>query len=434
LTPLCQAKITFEQLLENSEAFDKKTPFPTSANRIKNIAKNKNDKDEIIEQANSVRPIFDQSVIKLIEDFLEFKKQSGSTKEKALYASMDRWDFIDRLIEKRPLMFMTEFDQYLLRNGKSGSGGFDSLGTKNEKAPLLLEDYLSYDEMQIAAFIGISCPTFFINDGDRFNKAQPGKQGTFEPEGVYTGLVGARFEKPDRMEWQHMIITPKQKKTPLLSIWSDFYGEGFATFKQAQKDKTGRYISVGYKKYLDTTIYKKRIRKVVEPFLVDAHKRGKEAKKKVYCHAVGLGLGVWQVSPLQAKLMLDVYADILQERNLSHIADIDFSWFPAQYQKCGGVGNLEVFETEHNSITIHFSKRNPAEKLVGDDAGKLLVAMYAWDGNAYPGNEYWDEMLTASGDPAAASCSTIPELQNPLINKISAKESLIVKKRAAPAW
>ena len=53
--------------------------------------------------------------------------------------------------------------------------------------------------------------------------------------------------------------------------------------------------------------------------------------------------------------------------------------------------------------------------------------MFAWDGNAYIGNEYWDGMLSASGDPAAASCSFIPELLNPDINPaISGKTNLKV--------
>ena len=51
------------------------------------------------------------------------------------------------------------------------------------------------------------------------------------------------------------------------------------------------------------------------------------------------------------------------------------------------------------------------------DERKLVVAMFAWDGNSYIGNEYWEGMLAASGDPAAASCSFIPELLNPDINQ-----------------
>ena len=74
------------------------------------------------------------------------------------------------------------------------------------------------------------------------------------------------------------------------------------------------------------------------------------------------------------------------------------------------------------------SDRNPADKFTGSDAGKLLVAQYAWDGNAYPGNEYWASIVIASGDPAATYCSTILELQNTLINPyLRANNMLIVE-------
>eukprot|EP01050_Picozoa_sp_SAG11_P022519 SAG11_NODE_4278_length_1970_cov_3.899519_2_plen_283_part_01 len=115
-------------------------------------------------------------------------------------------------------------------------------------------------------------------------------------------------------------------------------------------------------------------------------------------------------------------------------------------------------------------RRNPAAALRGRHRGKLLCAMYAWDGNAYPvrgwrlsrfcravlvavrtrlsdlhpaghhverfrANRPLPEllrsamaanslcrpaqpygMLSASGDPAAACCSTVSELANPAVN------------------
>jgi hypothetical protein len=432
-------KITFETLVERSEKFHNEisalNPFMKTVisglpqtNRIKNVANNKERKEKVLEHAKSTYPIMHQKTFELCKEFLEYKKNMGTAQEKSVYKDINLPKFITRLLAKRPLMFMKKEDQYLLRKGCTGFGDFELIGTDQEKSPLILEDYLSYDEMPLAALIGISSPTYFINKGDRSNKAVKGNPGTFEEEGIYVGLVGARFEKPGYMEWQHMIITPEQNTTQngygpsnkgLLGLWSKFYDEKFYNILDAKNDKSTRFVQFTQGKktyYFDTVVYRKRIRSVVEPFLIDANKRAKKNNQKAYVHIVGLGLGVWQIHPQQAQWMLNEYAEIIRNNDLSDIADIDFSWFPSDANKIDMIQNGGEFKTNNNNITIHFSKRNPANKLTGNDAGKLLVACYAWDGNAYPGNEYWNGMLSESGDPAAACCSTISELQNPLIN------------------
>ena len=73
--------------------------------------------------------------------------------------------------------------------------------------------------------------------------------------------------------------------------------------------------------------------------------------------------------------------------------------------------------SNEHKIDIFFSNRNPCDLLKEKYSDYKLCAMYAWDGNALPGNEYYMGSLAASGDPAAASCSTIPFVQNFMINK-----------------
>ena len=84
---------------------------------------------------------------------------------------------------------------------------------------------------------------------------------------------------------------------------------------------------------------------------------------------------------------------------------------------------------EGTDITINFSRRDPFDLLEGPDKGKLVVAMFAWDGNSFVGNEYWDGLLSASGDPAAAACSNIPELLNPDVNSMVRGHNLRVATR-----
>lgn len=427
---LKKPEIFFQILVDASNSFNNNVcRFPTQNNRISQVAgKDQVRQRKIVEHAIDTYPLIHKDVLACLNKFLEFKKQHGTEVEKKLYSSMTLEQFIMRLLEKRPLMFMAPVDKYLLQNGVSGHGGFEKIGTKEEQKPLTLEDYLSYDEMSLAALIGMSVPTYFINNGTRNNQGTKMAAGSFEEEGVYVGLVGARFEKPDYMEWQHMIITPQQNIAEngygfdacdkgLLAIWSNLYGFKFPTFAQAQQDTTGRFILLKNGFYFDTVVYKKRIRLVVEPFLKDANTRAQKLNKKAYVHVVGLGLGVWQIDKKQEELMLEVYDRLMCKTHFSYISDIDFSWFSLNSDEFQKIRNRLLCKSNNNGhINIHFSKRNPADKLTGDNTGKLLVAMYAWDGNAYPGNEYWFGMLAASGDPAAACCSTIAELQNSKIN------------------
>merc|ERR1712048_1214147 len=92
----------------------------------------------------------------------------------------------------------------------------------------MLENYQSYDEMELSALIGMSVPTHFINDGARDNsgKAKPMKAGPFERRGVYVGLVGCRFERQNVMESKHMIVSATRDAQPvdaMTKAWAKFY-------------------------------------------------------------------------------------------------------------------------------------------------------------------------------------------------------------------
>ena len=345
--------------------------------------------------------------------------------EKKLFKKMTVANYVSRLLQCRPLVFFTGADSFLLKNGRSGCGWSSS------SSVLPLEEYLTYEEMQISALLGVSVPTHFINSGKRSNMGNPDRSGAFQATGVYVGLVGARFEVPNKMESQHLLVTENfstpergygnfpHSKSPLFDIWSQFYKiPYFPEFSEVVNNP--KYLKISSKEYLNIEAYKRRIQVVAEPFILEANQRGMESNKQVYTHIVGLGLGVWMVSGAQSQYMIEVYANIMDNFDLPNVSVIDFSWFDANSADVFA-RNFKKLRNEH--IQVKFSKRDPADKL--QDPNQLLVAMYAWDGNSYPGNEYWKGMLAASGDPAAACCSTIPYLQNPDINPNVSGEAAI---------
>lgn len=417
--------------------------IPTEDNSLVNVAVRLGVKGEetLMRCAKETRPVIHASLWSLLDNFLTFKMAHGSRVEQEFYNKgadgerMTSHGLVTRLLSKRPLMFMTESDMYLLKSGHSGSGGFNVIGTDSECHPLLLRDYISYDEMQISALIAASCPSIFINNGGRQNCGRFDSSGEFVGDGVIVGQVGARFEREDLMEWQYLVVTAVQntaaagygprnerQNQSLQDLWADFFGEDhlptYEELAELESKEPSRWVDIGYGK-LDTKLFIKRCRILAEVFLGESDDRAKAEGKKAFCHVVGLGLGVWQVSPKQGGWMLKAYKQALLTNDYEHIAAIDFCRFnrndfefvfDGQITITGGA-RIETKAASH-FVDVYATAREPNDKLVAAYEECLLCTQFAWDSNAYPGNEYWDTQLSASGDPAAACCSLIPWLLN----------------------
>ncbi|KAI1348201.1 hypothetical protein F5Y01DRAFT_292808 [Xylaria sp. FL0043] len=375
---------------------------PITSNSVTNF-----DPETVQSDALSTRIVIHSRFPQLVQRFLEHKKLHGSSAEKAFYAEMTMQKQISRLVEKRSLVFMDASDFTVLRDGQRIGSAYmewDRVGTEEEKhnRHLFLKDYLSYDEIMLSSLIGVSGPSFFINDGRRDNRGRPGKAGEFEPRGVIIGLVGARFEREDRMDSAYILQdngNPRQHPE-LRGIFFDFFGQ--------RKSPALAF---------DEAVYKARIRVSADVLFLEASRRAKAAGKKAYVYVVGLGLGVWgwHSSVNQSLLYVEAFIESLHQLGdgLSHIATVEFAWIK---EVLGFTQRSMTFGASQSVIGVKFSRRNPAEKLRGSDENHLLVLSYAWDGNAFPGNEYWLGSLSGSGDPAAACMSTISELHNPIVN------------------
>jgi len=488
-----------------------KFPFPDQNTNNITLDKWKGFREEIAFHMKQTYPLVHGGVLCLAYNFMALKRKYGSSIERALYKNMTMVEFFDRLATKRAVVFFKSNDDYILRNGEGSVGGWDYVGT-DQQGPRLcdpkLAHYMSYDELMISAMCGISSPTHFLNKGDRRNMgridasdfgASPAdvkqEEATWPKQGVYIGLVGARFERSERMEHGLMAVVQKQnakskgygafgddqKAADRSSLDEELDLEAKALIARAEaarkvfskNDKpthrafeawydmthfpafeevaaaqgSRRYLKSawgGTAEYLDLKMFRARIRVSLELFLFDADKRAQQyqalyaedisgypkgTKTGAYCHVVGLGTGVWSFEKNeQNRSIVAVSKEIMESTDLRHVDCVYFSWLTADCMFTAEDQRATIFNKDPESheffcddanghrIAVQFGRRSPAAEREGFE-GCLLCGMYAWDSNSFPGNEYYLGMLAASGDPAAAACSTIPFVQNSRVNE-----------------
>ncbi|XXG99458.1 hypothetical protein Hte_005797 [Hypoxylon texense] len=366
------------------------------------------DADAIKRDASQAKLLVHNRFFGLVEKFLAYKRQHGTFTERQLYANMTVGKEIARLFRDRPLAFLNSCDTTKLRDGKEALNAarfWDAVGEDWEDK-IRLKDYLSYDEIMLSSFIGVSSPSFFINDGDRNNCARPGTPGSFETRGIIVGLVGARFERPEHMD-SNIILNrsersrerkPSQQDPEITKMILDFLG-----------------VKKGPSEF-DANVYIARMKVPITLLLWEAQARAEleSPSKMAYVYLVGLGLGVWQINNMQPTYYVQAVNEVLREfkNQFTRIATIELAWIGVDK----GTQDLVTKTAAEQGIRVKFSKRNPAAKLPKEEEDQLLVLSYPWDANSYPGNEYWMDTLNASGDPAAAAMSTIAEIQNPETN------------------
>ncbi|VVC86914.1 unnamed protein product [Leptidea sinapis] len=382
-------------------------PFPVDTMRLETLKKTR-PIERLKSNIVSTYPIVHERVLLLITHFIIYKREFGSPMEKALYSNMSIPD----------------------------NDGWEQVGTFHQKPPLEFDKCLSYDEIKLSAMLYVSGHTECINDGNRCN-AGVVDEDNIEENAVIIGLIGPRFERIRRMDYEDILITEQQNtidngygeevtpttclnvlKTTYVrnnqsakhmwrQIWAEFYQVHSYTYNElasnipdnSEDEYLQRYVRLS-SDIFDNEVYYKRVSVLAESALIEGDTRGREAGRDVFLNVIGCGLGVWKKSPHQTDVYVLTFLEriraLLKRDLLNHVSDVNFSYIkPAK-----GVSE----------------KREPSAKLTGEHAGKLLVMTYPWDGNAQPGNEFWMGSLKGSGDPAAACSTQVAELHNAHIN------------------
>ncbi len=406
-----------DSLITNSNTFSTKFQLEKKkrSNCIEEILRETQlSKDDISTFALNTHPILSVQVKNFTTRFLELKKTWGTPNEKRVYRPFRTDDtgsdsLIRRLLTQRPVVFFHRDGKYVFHEQDNPTiiQDFDNIIERGN-----ISKYMSFDEMAIASLISMSVHTPFINAGGRGNKAiRDMNASNFSDRGHYVSCVGALFETPGVMEWQHMVITERQNtrhngygsvklvieddasteyvyegKRALLTLWAELYGmKYFPLFVEIQALEASNitefhasYLKLSDSQYFHWRVYVKRMKFTIGPFLMEANRLAEESEKKAFVVAVGLGLGGWMIAKQQSALMVRAYQEILEEFEFKFISDLTFNWFE-DVTSCGGVGDGRHCSSILNShIMIHFNCNDP---LVRVHDSQILVAQHSGDFN-----------------------------------------------------
>ena len=429
-------------------------------------------KNEIGGFSRGTRPVLGgKQIHELLSRFIEAQKGSSCSEIREIYKEMTISSLVLRLLVNRPLAFYNPCDTTLFRNFqyKGMTDIFISLESSKDDEHINLKNYLTYEEIQVGALISMSVPTHFYNAATREEwigdeSMHPKTRPPFAESGVLIGAVGARFERPGLMESQFIEVSrshsiPENGFGPmsgksfraniLHQVWLPFYrkndeshSDHFPTFNQIKSlyEAGNEQIIKDYWKversekisYIHRPSFQIRLHASLLPTIADAIHRFKESGKPAHVRITGLGAGVWNpdVSTLDLpNLFVAATNEVVSGLGDGHgISVIEFNSLVGTNitddQLIGWKSLARNAESKGiRVIRTHFSKGELSNSPVSES--HILVAQYAWDGNSYPGNEYWLGSITGSMDPVHAHVSMIGELQNPQINEAAFTEQRV---------
>jgi hypothetical protein len=412
-------------------------------------------KEKFVEMAENTRPFVSKELWNLMEDFMEFMRNlpdPEGANYREVYNRMSPANLIKRLLTKRPIVFLDGDDDHVLRSEPmtfvSGEKHWNEVAKRLESSQNglpNLRDYISYDEMLMSACINMSTPTFFVSDGSLMDPfAKPSTP--FILEGILCGLVGARLEKIGFLECRFVFPRESNDSESNLVHRSDEFWirkvcfEGFPEGKVPTSAEIQQNPGIYEKIYvngINVAYLKKRVSFSVIPFIQEAIHRGREAKRMVVVSVPPIGAGVWRgkvpsksIVELIITAVLEYLDNDFDLLNLEYLAAIFLPQtqrgFYKSFLPSNKISRIETSSTD-SSITIHFKespektlaifnmRRYVAQLLPERFSSCLNIAGYAWDGNSYPGNEYWIDSFS-SFDPQAVLCSNLGQFQNPEVN------------------